>query len=93
MRSTFYPVQGEPREIRPGHGNTFRLNELRGLIGSDFEIACSFDDGSSLFVSQTGRRVGMPINIRATELYRTRVASDDYICGPAVVVILRHQTK
>ena len=87
VKSTFYPVTGEPREISPGHGRRFRNDELISLLGGDIEIVCTLSDGSMLIVCEESKRRGQSINGKATELYRSRVESKDFICGPAVVVL------
>ena len=38
-------------------------------------------------VCEESKQVGQSINIKATELYRSRVGSKDFICGPAAVVL------
>jgi len=86
MKSMFYPATGEPSEIKPGHGEQFKLEELQGLIGGYIEPVCRFSDGSTLFANEEGKLRYLPVNVRATEMYHARVATDDVIRGPAVLV-------
>ena len=85
MRSMLYPADGAPREIKPA-GGKFSLEEVQAYVGGYIELVCRFSDGSCLFANEDGQRLGLALNHRATELYRTRIASADVIVGPALLV-------
>jgi len=78
------PASGEPREISPGNGREFTLEELQGIVGGYIE-GLRAPDGRWLYVNEDGQRLDLPYNQGATLLMISRLQFGDFIVGDVVL--------
>jgi hypothetical protein len=60
---------GGVEAIRPANGRTFVLAELQAFVGGYIEVVRALD-GRWLVINEDGKRLELPPNANATELYR-----------------------
>lgn len=81
--ATLYAVDRPPLVFSPG-ARAFTLGELQLLVGGYIE-ALYPAPGQVLFINEDGKRLGLPVNRRATALMRGRLLPGDVIVGAAVL--------
>jgi hypothetical protein len=81
---------GRTKEIRPGNGSHWTLEELQGLVGGYIEVVRTID-GGFMVINEHGKVLDPPLelNIPATRCYVH--GRKDVILGPALVVDTREE--
>lgn len=64
-------ADGTVTAVKPKIGAIFRLEEMQKIVGGYIEVADT-SDGRRLVVNEDGKLKGLPLNEKATKLYRHR---------------------
>lgn len=85
----FYPVEGEPREVKPADGKSFTLKEMQTLVEGRIDIL-PLPSGLYIVVNDEGKLEGLEKNENATKLWMKEYPIEEYpdnndelIVGPA----------
>jgi hypothetical protein len=77
-------TNGEVIEAQPKNGTDFSLEELQGIVGGYVEVV-SIHYGQIIVLDEEGKLKGKDRNNKATELYRLRRLTTDFIVGDVLV--------
>jgi hypothetical protein len=81
-----YRVTGEQINVTPKRGKYFTLRELQHIVGGYIET-CYLNDGTVMVLNEEGKLEGLPLNVRATEIFRKNFpCSLDRIVGDVLIV-------
>lgn len=81
-----YKANGEVLDIEPKNGTDFQLEELRKVVSGNIEVAYLNDTENRIMVlNEKGKIMDLPLNERATVLYRKYVTPFDYIVGDVLI--------
>jgi hypothetical protein len=82
--ATVYKANGEALPLRP-RGKYFSLPLLQKIVGGDIQLVY-LNDNTILVLNEEGKLENLPLNVRATEIFRKNFPlSDDVIVGDAVI--------
>ena len=81
-------ADGEVKEVHPEHGSGFTLAEMQGMVGGYIENVYLHSTGQVLVVNEDGKSQGLPMNMRATDLYQAEIGPFDAIVGDAILCSL-----
>jgi hypothetical protein len=79
-------ADGTVQEVQP-RGRVFSLQELHEIVGGDIE-AIPTPDGRPMYLHTDGKRLHLPLNVRATMLVGHTLLPGDYIAGDVVLCTL-----
>lgn len=80
----FIPEEGECKPFPPQAGKFYSLEELQKALGGLIEVIRLGDSGRIMIINEEGKLNALPINRRATQLFRTTFDTHDFIVGPAI---------
>lgn len=82
MTATYYPVEGQPQEVKPANGSTFTYAELQKFIGGSGMIEIvPLPSGKVIVVDEEGKLVDeefWAINQEATKIWNTEYPIEMY---------------
>lgn len=84
IKGFIYNADGKVCEVKPANGKDFKLSELQKIVGGYIEIA-NMNDGRIMVLNEEGKCNNLPINKKATELYKKFVYGNDFICGNVLI--------
>lgn len=80
------PADGSPRRlVTPAIAGTFGVDELQALVGGNFEVLRAPDGRGLLLMNEDGKRLGLPLNERATMAMRRYLRPGAVIVGDVVL--------
>lgn len=82
--ATLIPIVGQVQEVLPRQGESFTLAELQTIVGGYIELV-KLAPNQLLFCNEDGKRLNLPVNMRATALTRGIVGDDDFIVGDVII--------
>lgn len=85
-----FKTDGDVLNVEPKNGKDFSLEELQAVVGGYIEIADMGDE--FMVLNEEGKLLNLPLNERATALYKKKVYAGDYIVGD-VLVCNKNQVK
>ena len=88
IKDFIFKADGAKVYIAPD-ARTYSLEELQRIVGGYIEIK-RITDECLMVVNEEGKLNGLPINDRATKLYRTCILTDDFIVGDALFCDIHH---
>lgn len=59
---------GEIIDFIPKNNNEFTMEEIQQVVGGHFEVISTSDFGNYMFINETGKIDGLPLNTKATEI-------------------------
>lgn len=83
--ATVLYTDGKMSQVAPKDGKSFKLAELQLLVGGYIEVIPLLEK-TILVVNEDGKGLGMPLNLVATMMARSRLMPGDQIVGPAVMM-------
>lgn len=83
--ATVIPAEGPVRELQPGRGASFQLEELQAVVGGYIEAL--YLPEAVMFLDEDGKAKGRPINPRATALAAAvgKLKPTDCIVGDVII--------
>ena len=72
-------ADGQEIVVRPENKIDFQLTELQPIVGGYIEIVNVKDD-CLMVVNEEGRLIGLPFNVRATEIAGQVIVGDVLVC-------------
>ena len=78
MMARWFKANGTYLDVRPLHGETFTLAELRCLVGGDIDIQILPVSRSVLVLNGDGKLNGLPINAVASRLWCANYPLETY---------------
>jgi hypothetical protein len=82
--ATIYRTNGESETVNP-KGKYFPLKELQKIVGGYIQLV-QLTDKTILVLNEEGKLENLPLNVRATEIFRKNFPlSDDTIVGDALI--------
>lgn len=72
MAQIIYP-DGTSKEMRPGNGKYFSLEEKQKIVGGLIEIADCIHPEKVLIINEEGKLENLPFNPQATLLYKWHI--------------------
>jgi Domain of unknown function (DUF3846) len=83
--ATQIPAIGTLLHVLPANGTAFTLEELQTIVGGYIE-AFYLRDGTVMMLNEDGKRLGLPLNLVATQrAHRNGLPADDCIVGDVVI--------
>jgi len=83
--ATIIGVDGSEREVSPGNGHSFTLEEMQGFVQGYIQIL-GLPDGRVIVMNEEGKLKGMRYNLKATLYARQAgIALDDEAVGPVLL--------
>ena len=77
-------ANGIETETKPKNGTDFKLEELKEIVGGWVELVW-LPLGKIMAVNEDGKNMNLPINEKATKIYREAFAYPDYIVGDVLL--------
>lgn len=77
-------ANGTKLKVKPKDGVKFSLEELQRFVGGHIEIF-TLDGKEVMVINEEGKLKGLPVNVRATRLFRQFHGVGDYIVGDALI--------
>jgi hypothetical protein len=85
MVATLLRADGTEEEVLPENGGQFSTNELRFFVGGLPEVVYLGND-TVIVVNDEGHLIGLPLNRRASSLYRhTPIVGDVLFCSRSMI--------
>lgn len=79
-------ASGETVDFLPGNRRVFTLSELQTAVGGYIEMVRAPVDGEWLVVNEDGKRLALPINVKATRLLHLAGGHpDDVVVGDVIL--------
>lgn len=78
MKATVYEADGRVFEIEPNDGKHFTLKEMQGIVGGTIDIQRLPKDGKIIIVNDNGFGEGLPVNEKASEVWRRNYPIAEY---------------
>ena len=83
--NTIYKTNGTQEPASPWNGKHYELKELQAIIGGYIQQVY-LTDGSVMVMNKEGKLEGLPVNVRATEIFRKNFPTNpDLIVGDVLV--------
>lgn len=77
---------GEIIQARPNNRKDFKLEELQSIVGGYIEIVYLNDEQQHLMVvNEDGKGMNLPVNMKATHIYRNHTNCNDVIVGDVLI--------
>lgn len=76
-KATVYEADGREFEVTPNNGTDFTLAELQHIVGGSIEII-NLPSGKMLVCNENGRLIPLPVNAKATEVWRKEFPIEQY---------------
>lgn len=73
-------TDGTERNVEPKNGSDFSLGELKEIVGGFIEIV-TLKNRQLMVVNEEGMLIGMPYNIKASELYGHPIVGNVLVCN------------
>ena len=80
--ATLIKSNGEETNILPQNKTDFKLDELQNYVGGLIQIVKT-KDGRTMVINEEGKINELPINYKATEMYKYNVF--DFIVGDVLI--------
>ncbi len=78
-------ADGQKQELQPANGTDFTLEEMQSIVGGYIELV-ELNETDTMVLNEEGKLEGLPINIKATGLFRSHYPnSNDIIVGNVLV--------
>ena len=77
--ATLLKADGTTAEVKPAHGNTFRLAELQAFVGGYIELVPGTE---ATFCNEDGILHRLPYNRQASMRFGCRLVGDVIVCSP-----------
>ena len=71
-------------DVSPKNGTDFTLEELQSFVGGYIEVL-PLGETHLMVINEEGKLNGLPINVRATHLFRLAYETNDCIVGNALI--------
>jgi len=84
MEAKIITVEGIETVVTPKNGTHFELKELQDIVGGWIE-AVYFDAENVMIVNEEGKLMGLPFNLKATQLFRIETKLADFIVGNVLI--------
>ena len=83
--NTIFKTNGTQEPSSPKNGKHYELKELQAIVGGYIQEVCLTDD-SVMVLNEEGKLEGLPMNVRATEVFRKNFPTNpDFIVGDVLV--------
>tara|TARA_R100001244_G_scaffold86809_2_gene66205 strand:- start:5736 stop:6086 length:351 start_codon:yes stop_codon:yes gene_type:complete len=79
----FIKSNGEEVQVNPSNGSNFDLEEMQTYVGGYIEIISM--GNQTLVLNEEGKLKGLPINNRATQIFKGHFGDLDFIVGDVLV--------
>ena len=80
----FHADGGQDGVVYPKNGTDFQWEELKDIVGGYIEIL-QLCDGWIMVLNEDGKPMGLPINNKATYIFRNNYATSDFIVGNVLI--------
>ena len=77
-------TNGEVVEVQPKNGTDFQLDELQAIVGGYIEVV-GIHHGQLIVCDEEGKLKGKDRNNKATDLYRLRLLTNDFLVGDVLI--------
>lgn len=77
-------TNGEVVEVQPKNGTDFQLDELQAIVGGYIEVV-GIHYGQLIVCDEEGKLKGKGRNNKATDFYRLRLLTNDFLVGDVLI--------
>lgn len=78
-------TDGTRQPVQPVNGSNFTLEEMQTIVGGYIELV-ELDGNTTMVVNEEGKLEDLPLNLKATGVFRSHYPdSDDFIVGDVLV--------
>ena len=83
-KAKLYKTDGTILEVVPANGTDFQLEELQSYVNGYIDVL-DLNDNQIIVLNDEGKLQGLPVNEKATEIFRDTYPTTDFIVGDVLI--------